>query len=106
MASRPGSPDTPEELLSEPLQNNPLAALTAMRSGDVYATDFHGGRLLRLDSDGSLSTVVTGLQNPSAVCADSDGTVYVADFADQAAIRRTMHWTHTARRGVVAGQRR
>ncbi|XUL92040.1 TIGR02391 family protein [Streptomyces galilaeus] len=87
----PDHPDAPEELLSEPLQNNTLAALTAMRNGDVYVTDFYGGRLLRLDSDGSLSTVVTGLQNPSAVCADSDGTVYVADFADQAAIRRIMH---------------
>ncbi|MEU9247786.1 TIGR02391 family protein [Streptomyces sp. NPDC048385] len=86
----PDQPDAMEELLADPLQTNTLAALAPARSGEIYVTDFHGGRLLCVGPDGSLTTMVAGLKNPNAVGVDGDGTVYVADFADQAVIRRVM----------------
>ncbi|WP_406170301.1 hypothetical protein [Streptomyces sp. NBC_00996] len=85
----PDHPETPEDLLTEPLTNNTLGALAAGPSGEIYVTDFYGGQLLRL-SDGLLVTVAANLQNPGAVCFDAKGTVYVADFANHASIRRIL----------------
>ncbi|WP_152626534.1 TIGR02391 family protein [Streptacidiphilus carbonis] len=85
----PRSTDTPEDLLTEPQRSNTLGSLAATPDGEVYVTDFYGGRLLRLDS-GVLTTVASGLKNPDAVCIDDIGTVYVADFADHASVRRLL----------------
>jgi hypothetical protein len=85
----PNHPETPVDLLTKPQKNNTLGTLAATPNGDVYVTDFYGGQLLCL-SDGALATVATGLQNPDAVCIDDKGTVYVADFAEHASIRRVL----------------
>jgi hypothetical protein len=51
-------------------------------------TDFHGGRILRLE--GSLiSSVASRIQNPAAMTADPDGTIYVAEFG-RGAVRRIL----------------
>ncbi|MFE9454810.1 TIGR02391 family protein [Streptomyces sp. NPDC006739] len=85
----PNRLDEMTALLIKPQTNNTFGALATAPSGDVYVTDFHGGQLLRLN-DGVLVTVATDLKNPDALCIDDKGTVYVADFAQQAAIRRIL----------------
>ncbi|WP_327138368.1 hypothetical protein OG585_50170 (plasmid) [Streptomyces sp. NBC_01340] len=67
-------PDTVEDLLADPQQNSTLAALAVKHIGNIYVTDFYGGRLLLVDSGGSIATVATGIQNSNAVAADGDGT--------------------------------
>lgn len=69
----PNRPDTVEDLLADPQQNNTLAAFAVKHIGKIYVTDFYGRRLLRVDSDGSIATVAvvaTGIQNPNAVTID------------------------------------
>ncbi|MFJ9894262.1 TIGR02391 family protein [Streptomyces sp. NPDC091280] len=85
----PDHPETPEDLLNEPLSSNTHGALAAAPSGEIYVAAFYKGQLLCL-RDGELVAVAAGLQNPDAICLDDKGTVYVADFADHASVRRIL----------------
>ncbi|MEV6440660.1 TIGR02391 family protein [Amycolatopsis sp. NPDC051716] len=59
-----------------------LAGMICVRE-DVYLSDFHGGRVIRLPRDGLVdpTTVVEGLRNPSQLTLGDDGTLYIADFS-------------------------
>jgi hypothetical protein len=54
----------------------------------VYLTDFHGGRVLRLDDDG-LAEVAIGLLNPGELTGAPDGSIYIAEFG-RGAVRRIL----------------
>ncbi|MBT2676356.1 hypothetical protein J7E95_37345, partial [Streptomyces sp. ISL-14] len=69
----PAQPDQPTNLLTETMPRT-LSAVATSKNGAIYATDFAGGRLLRLDDQGGLVPVVEGLRSPTAVATHDDGT--------------------------------
>ncbi|WP_344658300.1 TIGR02391 family protein [Catenulispora subtropica] len=83
----PEHPEEPEELLTEPVSWS-LSAVASTSRG-VYATDFHGGRVLRLDGQ-ALVPVVNGLRYPDALTESADGTLYVAEFAENGSVYRIL----------------
>lgn len=52
--------------------------VAALPDGAVLATDSGGGRLVRVESDGRVSTRRTGLNRPAAVAVGPGGKTYVA----------------------------
>jgi hypothetical protein len=61
-------------------QERLTANVAAWLNGTVYFTDFHGGRVLRLDDEQTVE-LATGLQNPGELTAGPDGRIYIAEFA-------------------------
>ncbi len=57
------------------------AARVVAEAGDgaLYAVDFLGGRILRVEPDGVVRPFVEGLTRPAAVLVRPDGTVFVAE---------------------------
>ena len=80
-------PEEPEELLSEPISYG-LSAIASTSRG-IYAADFHGGRVLRLEGQ-TLVPVVDGLRYPDALAEGSDGTLYVAEFVENGSVYRIL----------------
>ena len=48
-------------------------------SGNLYIADALNGRLRRVDSQGIITTVATGLNWPEGIAVDSSGNVYIAE---------------------------
>lgn len=61
-------------------QEHLTANVAAWLNGTVHFTDFHGGRVLRLDDEQTVE-LATGLQNPGELTAGPDGRIYIAEFA-------------------------
>jgi Protein of unknown function (Hypoth_ymh) len=79
-------PDQAHDLLED---RDPVTANTVTwLQGCPYFTDFHGGRILRLE-DSLISEVASGMKNPAAIAADPDNTIYVAEFG-RGAVRRIL----------------
>jgi hypothetical protein len=60
--------------------------VVAWLNGHAYFTDFHGGRVLRLE-DGRLIQLAPGLHTPGELAAGPEGSVYVAEFERGAILR-------------------
>ena len=51
------------------------------RNGSLYVSDFHGGKIAKLDdASGNLVDVAAGLDNPTAIAAGPDDIIYAANF--------------------------
>ena len=55
--------------------------LAAGPQGEVYVLDEGAERVRRIDADGTIATVTSALEDPLAIAAGRDGTVYVAEPA-------------------------
>jgi hypothetical protein len=73
--------------LLEDLEPVPINGV-AWFHGYPYFTDFHGGRLLRLEG-AQISEVAIGLKNPAEMTTAPDGTIYIAEFG-RGAVRRLL----------------
>lgn len=49
------------------------------RSGNLYIADLNNGRIRKVSTGGTISTVANGLTGPQDVVADANGMLYVAD---------------------------
>jgi sugar lactone lactonase YvrE len=83
------------------LLNTPLR--TALASdGSVYIADFNNNRIRRVDSGGTINTVVGNggeLNQPAGLAFDSSGNLYIADFGTN----RVLKIDTTGALSVVAG---
>lgn len=68
--------------------------------GSVIVADSHNGRIRRIDTPGTITTVASGFQAPVGVAAASDGTILVADAGANSVFRLS---ANGATRTVVAG---
>ncbi len=70
--------------------NSEVNAFSAVASinDTIYMTEFHGGRLVRLDGT-HLTDVCYGLDNPTALAGGTDGSIYIAEFG-RGAVRRML----------------
>jgi Protein of unknown function (Hypoth_ymh) len=77
-------PDGKRDLLAEAerVAVNKMAWL----NGGIYLTEFHGGRVLKLEN-GQVLAVATGIENPDELTAAPDGTIFIAEFG-RGAVRR------------------
>jgi sugar lactone lactonase YvrE len=57
------------------------------RDGLIFVTDGAGGRLYRIDENGTVALVVAGLEMPSALAAAPDGTLVIANTGRDEIIR-------------------
>ena len=52
-------------------------------AGVLYIADTNNNRVRRVDSQGIITSFVTGLHSPRGLAVDGSGNVYIADHADQ-----------------------
>jgi streptogramin lyase len=52
-------------------------------SGTIYAADWQGGRVVKVDSKGATTVLTTGLTYPSGVLIAADGMLYVKESGRQ-----------------------
>ena len=92
---QPGSPRVAKPL---PRAAAP-AGVVADAAGNVYVVDSNNDQLLELSSDGTPSTLVTGLASPWGVARDSAGDLFIADTGNN----QILEMTSTGAKSVVAG---
>jgi DNA-binding beta-propeller fold protein YncE len=65
------------------------SGVAADSAGNVYVSDTHGHRVVRLAAGSSKQTVLgfNGVQIPGGIAVDHDGNVYVADFPNNRVVR-------------------
>ncbi|WP_162464546.1 MULTISPECIES: NHL repeat-containing protein [unclassified Mycolicibacterium] len=64
-------------------------SVAADSAGNVYVSDTHGHRVVKLAAGSTDQTVLgfNGVQSPGGIAVDSDGNVYVADFPNNRVVR-------------------
>jgi hypothetical protein len=67
--------------------NNSFSAICVV-NGDVYLTDFHGDKVLRLRNDNSIETIADrGLSNPTDISPGHASSLFVANFGTDNIVR-------------------
>ena len=72
--------------------------MTAGDNGELYIADTGNGSIRRMDAKGKVTTILTGLSDPTGLCW-ADGSLYVAETGRSRILRVT-----NGRMEVLAGE--
>ena len=68
-------------------------------AGNVYASDYFGGRIRKITPFGVVSTINVALNKPSGVVVDSSGNIYVAEYVSSHIVKISPSGTKTTLAG-------